>query len=213
MVYKRNCPKCNSEIEYKNPKSFKSADRAGKECKSCRDLKLKTTMAGKNYGKPRRKSSEIDKKYFRDCTDCNKPMGYSTISTLKEGIRKKTICNTCSVYKHNKNWNNVITEDSIKKMRASKAGFSSFEEYLEKYPEKEMYKRNVWRLTYRHDLTILENWDKRGRCGVPGAYQLDHIYPISAGYENNIPPEKIADISNLRMIPWKQNRNKSNKII
>ena len=23
MTYKRNCPKCNSEIQYKNPRSFK----------------------------------------------------------------------------------------------------------------------------------------------------------------------------------------------
>jgi hypothetical protein len=211
MLYKRNCPNCNSEIEYKNPRSFKWAERGGKECKSCRNLKLKTTMAGMNCGKPRRKNSEIEKKYFRDCPECNNPIGYSTKKLLKQAISNNTICNSCNNYKHNKTWNNIITTEHINKMRATKAGYNSFEEYVEKYPEKEMYKRNVWRLTYQNDLTVLENWDKRGRCGVKGAYQLDHIYPISKGYENKIPPEELARMDNLRMIPWKENLLKSNK--
>jgi endogenous inhibitor of DNA gyrase (YacG/DUF329 family) len=212
MIYKRNCPKCNSEIEYKNARSFKWAERDGKQCRSCYSKKISSTLKGKKYGKLRRKDSEIEKIYFRDCPECKKPIGYSTMSTLKEGNRKKTICNSCTAYKYNKSWNNIITEDSINKMRASKAGFKSFEEYLEKYPDKEMYKRNVWRLTYQNDLTILENWDKRGRCGVDGAYQLDHIYPISKGYDNNIPPEEIAKMENLRMVPWRENLKKSNRL-
>lgn len=211
MIYKRNCPKCNSEIQYKNPRSFKSAERGGKECKSCRDLKLKTTMAGMNCGKPRRKDSDIEKKYFRDCPECNMPMGYATESGMNEAIRKNTICNSCASVKYLKAPKNWISKEQINKMRATKAGFDSFEEYVENYPEKEMYKRNVWRLTYQNDLTVLENWDKRGRCGVKGAYQLDHIYPISKGYENKIPPEKLAQMDNLRMIPWKENLLKSNK--
>jgi len=212
MSYKRNCPNCNLEIEYKNPRSFKWAQRDNTECKLCRDTKLKTTMAGINYGKPRRKSSQIEKAYFKDCPECNTPIGYSTKKLLERAISKNTICNSCCNYKYNKSWNNIITEDSINKMRASKAGFKSFEEYLEKYPDKEMYKRNVWRLTYQNDLTILENWDKRGRCGVDGAYQLDHIYPISKGYDNNIPPEEIAKMENLRMVPWRENLKKSNRL-
>ena len=170
-------------------------------------------MGGMVCGKPRRKNSEITKTHFRDCPDCNTPIGYSTKKLLTHSARKNTICNSCSSYKYNKTWSNVITEDSINKMRATKAGFSSFEEYVEKYPEKEMYKRNVWRLTYRNDLTVLEHWDKRGKCGVDGAFQIDHIYPVSKGYENNIPPEELAKMDNLQMLPWRENLLKSNNII
>ena len=211
MTYKRNCPKCNSEIQYKNPRSFKWAERDGKECRKCYSNKISDTLKGRNCGKPRRKDSEITKTHFRDCPDCNTPMGYGTKKQMNEAIRLNTICNSCSCYKYNKTFKDVITDEHINKMRATKAGFDSFEEYVEKYPKKEMYKRNVWRLTYQNDLTILENWDKRGRCGVDGAYQLDHIYPISKGYENKIPAEELAKMNNLRMIPWKQNLLKSNK--
>ena len=211
MIYKRNCPNCNSEIQYKNPRSFKWAERDGKECRKCYSKKISDTLKGRNCGKPRRKDSDIEKKYFRDCPECNIPMGYATESGMNEGIRKNTICNSCASVKYLKAPKHWIAKEQINKMRATKAGFDSFEEYVENYPEKEMYKRNVWRLTYQNDLTVLENWDKRGRCGVKGAYQLDHIYPISKGYENKIPPEKLAQMDNLRMIPWKQNLLKSNK--
>lgn len=51
-----------------------------------------------------------------------------------------------------------------------------------------------------------------GRMGVDGAYQLDHILSINYGFENNIPPEIVADISNLQVIPWRVNavKNKYN---
>jgi hypothetical protein len=54
----------------------------------------------------------------------------------------------------------------------------------------------------------LENFDKRGRCGVSGAYQLDHIISINFGWKNNIPAEQIGEMKNLKMIPWKENRKK-----
>ena len=212
MIYKRDCPTCNSVIESKNPKSFKVSVRENKECRSCYSKKISKTMKGTNYGKPRRKDSEIIKTHFRDCPECKSPIGYGSVNTLKQSIRNNTICNSCSAYKYNKTFKDVITEEHINKMRATKAGFDSFEEYVEKYPEKEMYKRNVWRLTYRNDLTILEHWDKRGKCGVEGAFQLDHIYPVSKGYENNIPPEELAKMDNLQMLPWKMNLLKSNKL-
>ena len=52
----------------------------------------------------------------------------------------------------------------------------------------------------------------RGKCGVDGAYQLDHIIPIHYGFVNSIPPEDIAKTENLQMLPWEENLKKSNKI-
>jgi len=48
--------------------------------------------------------------------------------------------------------------------------------------------------------------------GTEGGYQLDHIYPISVGYKNNIAPEVIGGINNLRLISWEENRRKWDKI-
>jgi hypothetical protein len=60
-------------------------------------------------------------------------------------------------------------------------------------------------------LNTLDNWNLRGRCGVEGAYQLDHIKSINWGWENDIEPQLIAEWDNLRMIPWKDNLLKSSK--
>jgi hypothetical protein len=214
-TYKRNCPKCNSIIEYKNPRSFKWADRDKKPCRKCYSKDISNTLKekvknGEFTPHVRDKNIEITKErnYIRKCPNCKSDMYYMSERSLKKGIYYKTVCNSCSTKLYNKTFNDVINEEHIKKMRATKAGFDSWEEYVEGYPKKQFYKREVWRLTYKNPLNELENWDKRGRCGVDGAYQLDHIQSINWGWENGIPAEKIADWDNLRMIPWKENREK-----
>lgn len=73
----------------------------------------------------------------------------------------------------------------------------------------DMYKREVYQETKKHDLSVLENFDKpRGLCGVPGAYQLDHIISMKYGFENSIPASVIGHVSNLQFIPWEENRQK-----
>lgn len=209
-THKRECPNCGTEIEYTNKRSWYNANRRNSKCRKCADNAVSSTLKEKfNNGKltinPRKKNKDLIKKFHRNCPNCGDDMWYVSSGTLSTAIKRKTICNRCSVHKYNKTFKDIIQQEHIDKMRATKAGFSSFEEYKEKYPEKEMYKRNVWRLTYRNDLESLDDWEKRGRCGVDGAYQLDHIISISDGYERGIPPEEIADMSNLRMIPWREN--------
>lgn len=80
--------------------------------------------------------------------------------------------------------------------------------------EKRKYVNECNKVTARFDLSTLENSDKpRGLCGVEGAYQLDHIIPIQYGFDNNISPEIIGHIDNLRFIPWEENNAKRDKII
>jgi hypothetical protein len=71
------------------------------------------------------------------------------------------------------------------------------------------YSGNVHRLTKwtyeKYKNKINPNDYPRTLCGVDGGYQLDHIIPIKFGFENNIPPEVLAEKNNLRMLPWKQN--------
>jgi hypothetical protein len=74
------------------------------------------------------------------------------------------------------------------------------------------YIRLVRQEERKHDLSILENFDKqRGRCGVSGAYQLDHKISIKNGFNNTISPEIIGHINNLQIIPWELNRQKWHK--
>lgn len=214
-VYTRNCPICNDEIEYTNKRSWYNANKSNASCKPCwrkklSDINKEKVKNGTFVCTPRDKDREkdLDRPYVKTCPECGVEMRYTMKKTLQSAISKNTICNSCSSYKYNKTWNNVISDEHIKQMRASKAGFDSWDEYKKKYPKKQFYKREVWRLTYQNDLQQLQHWEKRGRCGVKGAYQLDHIVSINEGWEKGIDPQQIAQWDNLRMIPWKQNRQK-----
>jgi endogenous inhibitor of DNA gyrase (YacG/DUF329 family) len=215
MTHTRECPICSNEIQYTNKRSWYNAKKLNSSCRLCWSKKISKTAndkikIGEHWGGKRDKEKEknIDRPYTRKCPDCGKSIGYIRKHKLQEAIKNNTVCNSCSSYKYNKTWTNVISDEHIKQMRATKAGFDSWEEYKKKYPKKQFYKREVWRYTYQNDLEKLPNWEKRGRCGVDGAYQLDHIMSINEGWEKKIPPEQIAKWENLRMIPWKQNRYK-----
>lgn len=76
-------------------------------------------------------------------------------------------------------------------------------------PDKLKYYNEVWRLTKKQPLACLPNFDKRGKARKGSDnYQLDHIISIHKGYLVGIAPEIIADISNLQMLPWKDNIQK-----
>ena len=53
--------------------------------------------------------------------------------------------------------------------------------------EKKLYYAMVWEVTEEQPLQLLENSDKRGWKN----HHLDHIYPISMGFYEKIPPKKI----------------------
>ena len=74
--------------------------------------------------------------------------------------------------------------------------------YQNKDKEKVIYYKEVWKVTEKQALHTLSNYEKRGKVSrMEDAYHLDHIIPIIEGYKNNIKPEVIGDISNLRFIP------------
>jgi hypothetical protein len=215
MIYKRSCPQCKKEIEYKNPRSFKWAERDAKRCRKCYSQSVSNTLKIKVSNgdwTPYIRNSVIEKKqtkkFNKKCSNCGNDMFYNSLKGLKKSEYSKTVCNSCSAKINKKGLINGLSDTSIKQMRASKAGFSNWEEYVQNYPKKQFYKREVWKYTYKNNLEDLPNWDKRGRCGVQGAYQLDHIVSINTGWENNISAEEIANIKNIRMITWEENRKK-----
>jgi len=77
--------------------------------------------------------------------------------------------------------------------------------------EKRLYYIKVWFITESMPIHNLKNFDKRCYYGA-SCYNLDHILPISYGFHNNIPPEKIGNISNLRFIPSEENIKKGFKL-
>lgn len=81
-----------------------------------------------------------------------------------------------------------------------------------KLSEWKQYHKRVWRETVRQNLESLENYEKRGRADlVDNAYHLDHQYSIFEGFKNNISPEIIGNIANLKMIPHYENSSKCSK--
>lgn len=71
------------------------------------------------------------------------------------------------------------------------------------------YARKVHHLSHK---TYLQNIDTinplgypRTLCGVEGGWQLDHIIPIKECFEKGLSIEEASAISNLRMLPWKNN--------
>ena len=104
----------------------------------------------------------------------------------------------------------------LKKAKKIKNELSEFRKSLAipKDPKKRDYYLEVWNITNKQPLHILENYEKRGKAkkGTDN-YQVDHIIPIIYGYKKNISPNIIGDMKNLRMIHWKENikRNKNNK--
>lgn len=76
-------------------------------------------------------------------------------------------------------------------------------------PVYKRYKALVHRLsgkTYHENIDII-NPERHPRTlnGVDGGWQLDHIKTIKECFEQGIPAEEVATVSNLRMLPWQQN--------
>lgn len=51
----------------------------------------------------------------------------------------------------------------------------------------------------------------RTLCGVEGGYQLDHKVSIKEGFMRNLSVDVLADVSNLQLLSWKDNRSKGTK--
>jgi|688.fasta_scaffold284007_1 hypothetical protein len=77
--------------------------------------------------------------------------------------------------------------------------------------EKRLYYIQVWVITESQPLHVLRNYEKRCFRGKD-CYHLDHIVPISHGFYNKIPPEKIGGMSNLRFIKSERNMRKGHRL-
>jgi len=68
--------------------------------------------------------------------------------------------------------------------------------------------------TYTQYKSIINPENKpRKLAGEDKGFHLDHIYPVSKGFDNNIPPDIVAGVDNLRLIDWRENVLKGNEIL
>ena len=219
--WSRNCPDCGKVLYYSCKRNLKRAEENGVGCRNCKTMsessrkKISNTLKGIKYGyhqRPNRKVKAENKPFNRECPMCKKILGYTKKCSYLASEKDNKICLSCSMTVHKKSWKHVITDDHIKKMRATKAGFTSWEEYKQKYPKKKAYINEVHKLTRKQPLHTLPNYSKLeenwGRMGVDGAYQIDHIVSIDKGWKDMIPAEEIANISNLQVMKWEDNLRK-----
>jgi hypothetical protein len=71
------------------------------------------------------------------------------------------------------------------------------------------YKERAWELTRMQPIETLTGYDKRGFNG----WHLDHVLSIHEAFKRGLPPEVPACMSNLRMIPAKENTLKNTSTV
>jgi hypothetical protein len=104
-----------------------------------------------------------------------------------------------------------MTDDRIEEWR-KKMETGGYFTPLDEKEDVEKYRQLVWYYTRKNDLTKLQNYKNRGRLHEnENAHHLDHIYSITDGYINNVEPEIIGSIYNLRFIHARYNQIKKTK--
>lgn len=110
--------------------------------------------------------------------------------------------------------------DYIRMLKDIDRSYTQTEEFALKQskPDTPAYKKyagKVHRLTdkvYKENIDVI-NPERHPRtlAGVEDGWQLDHIIEVRFGFDNNIPPEVLAEVNNLRMLPWKENLARNRK--
>lgn len=175
----RKCKHCGNIVQHTNHDTYSSSIRFNKKCEKCRQPCGKKNSF---YGK--RHSQKNINLFRRNSSGKNNPM-YGTLGGMYGKQQSKKQKDNQSKYK--KNWWSNIERNTSKIRR---------------------YRNQADAITRKQPIHLLENYDKRGVSGTPGAYQLDHIKSIWYGYHHKIRPKDIGNISNLRFIPWLENQKK-----
>lgn len=69
--------------------------------------------------------------------------------------------------------------------------------------------RKITEETYsKYKDRINPNNHPRTKCGITNGYQLDHRISVKKGFDIGLNPKIVGSVSNLQMLPWKENRTK-----
>jgi hypothetical protein len=194
---KRNCTDCGADIYYTTIGSMNQAEKLNRKCRKCGCgwARGKTKETNESLAKMAKNVSKANK----GCIPWNKGLTkneHESLQIIGEKRRGK---------KHTNEIKKIISDHS--KSRWESGLYNN--QYGKKYKEFKKYQHKVHKLTHKVK-HLIEGYDseKHGKMGKNGAYQIDHIIDIKFGFDNNIPEEKIADLSNLQFIPWEENIKK-----
>jgi hypothetical protein len=216
---KRNCPICGKEKIYKSKTGFEQAVKNNSLCQSC------ANKWDQVFGQE--KANEMRERYSQD--NLGKILDDDIKQKIGTGVHNRWSEHgypESGKQKLRERTRNPHSEETKSKLRKYTGEQSSairkilkdrditYDEYLDTIPMWNQYYNEVQRITSHQPIELLENYDKRGRAKHgTDAYHLDHIISIKYGFDNNIDPNIIGNISNLRMIPWQENLQKSTKLL
>lgn len=227
MQYIRQCPSCNKDLSYSSRSKLERANTDKSKCKSCAHSGISRGKGKKQSEEHIRKRAEALSKYRKGKTfeqlygkekaeRLSKEHGDKLRGRKRPEFSKEWKENMSNSRKSSEIYKAWMNSDEYKEKRrainAMRFYGLSLEEWYSMTDDKRLYYLKVRSITRSQDLKSLPNYEKKGTSKNNG-YHLDHIYPVSMGYINNIPAEQIGNIKNLRYIPWKENILKSNKIM
>lgn len=221
----RTCVDLHKKKTMKGSANPAYGTRHTEEWKATRSREMKKTWEDKDYVKKvmeaRKKYNETSEHFFgwspearekRKQTNLEK-FGYEHIWSSPEQREK---CEKTTFDRYGKKSLQIaresITEETYEKRRRTLIETMTgqdYEIYQKTLTDLQKYVKNVRRLSEQQPLHLLENYEKRGHFTTKeDPYHLDHHIPIVWGFYNGVPEEVIADISNLRFIPARENCSK-----
>ncbi len=127
-----------------------------------------------------------------------------TRTYLKNKGRTGSIISEAQKNKHRQTKSSRKEQGMYDHIYLKRTGYT-YAEFQKKRPAFKKYHQQVRSITQSQPLHLLNDYDKRGKAGQDGAYQIDHKFSVIEGFKQGVDPRVIGHISNLHMIPWEAN--------
>ena len=189
----RQCPECNRVIQHTSKGNQASADNIAKLAIVNKRLCLSCARSGdRNPSKLPHVRDARSKFLKQNNPSAGKPAWNRNVPRPIETKEKMR---------------NTIQKNGGRESHRN-ANYGKFKEHSINLDFK-LYSQRVRVLTERNK-HLIPNYDQalRGRVGISGAYQIDHIKSILQCWYEGIDPEVAAAIDNLQFIPWQENLHK-----
>jgi hypothetical protein len=201
-----SCEQCQgywSFTDWDNSKRFREliSGKAPKLCKRCADART--------FGE-----------YRYDCKGCE-TLVTGSFDEVRDLLAKE-FCRACMLAFYgrydaeNPALIDVLAARAAKQKKRRRAQYRDSEAQLRLLEEEMEYADTVRRLSRanlrRYPEILNPHGHKLGRSGVAGAYQLDHIVPVSVCWEYRVPEENASSPRNLQVVPWFVNLSRGSGI-
>jgi len=226
--FERICPSCEAIIVYKSYQGYENGIKNNRNCQKCGCgwARGYTKETNESLAKMAKSVSDANKgciPWNRGITKYEHP-ALMTISEKRKGVKHsidslKKISDASVSHWKKRQYRELVVE----KVKASftteriqlwreKMENGGYFTPLDEKSDVERYRHMVWYYTRQNDLSLLSDYEKRGRVDeTTDAYHLDHIYSITDGYINNVDPKIVGSIHNLRFITASENCVKNSK--